>query len=142
MSQEHLLKIAGRYEDVPKAVQFVGKAATEAGLDEKAIFHCQMSVDEACTNIIEHAYGGEGKGDIHITTRAEPGVFTITLIDHGEPFDPDSVPPPRIGSDPANIEPGGLGLHLMRKLMDNVSFEFSQEHNKLVMVKRQPADSD
>ena len=142
MSKERRLKIPGRYENVPKAVQFVAEAAAEAGLGEKATFHSQMSVDEACTNIIEHAYGGEDKGDIHITARAEPGVLTITLIDHGQPFNPDSVPPPHIDTDPAKIEPGGLGLHLMRKLMDDVTFTFGEKQNKLVMVKRQPADSD
>ena len=141
MSNERHLTVPGRYKSVRRATQFVVEAATEAGLVERAIFHCQMAVDEACTNIIEHAYGGEDKGDIHITTHSEGDTFTITLIDHGAPFDPDSVPPPRIDPDLTKLEPGGLGLHLMRKLMDSVSFSFAEEENKLVMVKRRPADS-
>jgi serine/threonine-protein kinase RsbW len=141
MVKERTLTILGRYENVPRVTEFVVQAAAEAGLDEKAIFHCQMAVDEACTNIIEHAYGGEDKGSIQATTRVEPGVCTITLIDQGRPFDPSSVPKPAIDPDPANVEPGGLGLHLMRQIMDEVTFTFGKGRNKLVMVKRQPASS-
>jgi len=143
MSKERHLTVRGRFENVPTVVQFVVEAAQEAGFDERGVFHCQMSVDEACTNIIEHAYGGEDKGNIEATVRIEPGVLTITLVDHGEPFDPTSVPEPSINTDdPSKIKTGGLGLHLMRKVMDEITFSFSDKRNKLVMVKRQAADHD
>lgn len=143
MSKERHLTVRGRYENVPAVVQFVVEAAKEAGFDEKGVFHCQMSVDEACTNIIEHAYGGQDKGDIEATVQIEPGVLTITLVDHGEPFDPTSVPEPSINTDdPSKIKTGGLGLHLMRKVMDEITFSFGDERNTLVMVKRQAVQSE
>lgn len=140
MSRQRHLSVPARFESVPQVMDFVGEAAEQAGLDKDAIYHCQMAADEACANIIEHAYGGEGEGDIEITVGVEPGVVTITMIDTGKPFDPTSVPPPPADPDPDNMQPGGLGLFLMRKLMDEVTFTFEDGRNKLVMVKRQAAE--
>jgi serine/threonine-protein kinase RsbW len=130
------LVVSGRYENIPLIVDLVRTAAVDAGFDEPTVYHCQMSVDEACTNIIEHAYGGEDRGDIDITCTVEENLFSVTLFDRGEPFDPDRVPLPVIDSDISKIRPGGIGLHLMRQLMDEVYFSFSDEGNRLTMVKR------
>ena len=136
------LTVPAHYESISKVTQLVVEAAAQAGLDERAIFHCQMAVDEACTNIVEHAYADKSQGDIHITIQVQEGVCTITLVDYGTSFDPDSIPPPRIDPDPAKMEPGGLGLHLMRELMDEVHFSFSAGENRLVMIKRQSPSAE
>ena len=136
MGELRQLTMRGRYDNIPIITQFVGEAAQAAHLDEDAVFHCQMAVDEACTNIVEHAYNGEDKGDIEIACFVEPGSCEIQIVDHGRPFDPDSVPAPKIGVDLDQVQPGGIGLHLMRQLMDEVRFEFSAQGNKLIMVKR------
>jgi serine/threonine-protein kinase RsbW len=95
-----------------------------------------MAVDEACTNIIEHAYGGEGRGDIECTCQIDSDGLTVRLCDHGRPFDPSSVPEPDINAGLEERREGGLGLFLIRKLMDEVHFEFTPESgNVLTMVK-------
>jgi serine/threonine-protein kinase RsbW len=95
-----------------------------------------MAVDEACTNIIEHAYGGEGRGDIECTCQIESDRLIVRLCDHGRPFDPSSVPEPDINASLEERTEGGLGLFLIRKLMDEVHFEFTAESgNVLTMVK-------
>ncbi len=135
MDNVHRLKISGRYDNIPLITEFVGEAAHAAGLDEDAVFHCQLAVDEACTNIIEHAYGGDGKGDIEVTCHVSPGKCVISILDTGQPFDPGSIPEPQPTAGVDKIEPGGVGLHLMRKLMDEVTFHFSGQGTTLVMVK-------
>lgn len=134
-NMRHLI-IDGRYASIPVVTDFIGEAASAAGLPESDVFHCQMAVDEACTNIIEHAYGGENKGDIEITCLVEPGVCQISVVDTGEPFDPSSVPAPNVRGALEELRPGGVGLHLMRQLMDEIYFEFGDDRNKLTMVKR------
>jgi anti-sigma regulatory factor (Ser/Thr protein kinase) len=95
-----------------------------------------MAVDEACTNIIEHAYG-DAPGDIHLGCRVAPGECVITIRDRGRPFDPESVPPPDLTCDLEDRRAGGLGLYLMRKLMDEVRFSFDPDKgNQVVMIKR------
>jgi anti-anti-sigma factor len=59
-------------------------------------------------------------------------------VDHGKPFDPTSVPIPRATTNLDDIRPGGIGLHLMKQLMDEVRFDFTEEGNVLTMVKNSP----
>jgi serine/threonine-protein kinase RsbW len=129
------LTVPGRYDSIPQITHFVSEAAAAAGLTEKENFHCQMSVDEACTNVIEHAYEGEGHGDIQITCTFGEGRFRIEIEDTGKPFNPDDIPRPRVIETVDDLEPGGIGLHLMHQLMDEVSFEFREGHNLLIMIK-------
>ncbi len=135
MTDVRRLAVRGRYRNVPVITSFVAEAAAAAGLDEAGIYHCQMAVDEACTNIIEHAYGGEDIGDIEVTCTIEPGVCRIQVVDHGQPFDPQSVPTPSFDGPIEELKPGGIGLHLMRQFMDVVRFEFGPEGNTLLLVK-------
>ena len=68
------------------------------GLDDSDIYSVELAVDEACTNVIEHAYQGIEGGDIECTFDAGEEALTIIIRDHGQPFDPSSVPD-------ANISP-------------------------------------
>ncbi len=141
---ETVLTVPGRYDQIQKIVAFVTQGAREAGLDEDAIFHVELCCDEACTNIIEHAYGGEDVGKIRVRYELLPDAFKLIIQDNGRSFDPDQVPPPSLpaaGSldDSATDQPriGGLGIHFMRKLMDEVHFSFNAGgENTLIMIKK------
>ena len=102
---------------------------------EEGIFEIQVAVDEACTNIIKYAYSGKG-GIIIVTCEMKGNDLVITIRDKGKPFDPASVPSPDLGPDLDKRKIGGLGIYLMRKLMDDVSYSFDAEKgNTLVMRK-------
>ena len=150
MGKKHILTIPGRYTEIRNVVQFVANGAGEAGLDEDAIFHLELCCDEACTNIIEHAYGGENKGKIVVSYEAKPDSFVIALYDNGRSFNPDDVPSPPLPTNSPDdktvenrfideLKIGGLGIHFMRKLMDEVHFTIDpQKGNTLIMVKKIP----
>src|SRR5512139_3850283 len=112
---ERRLVIPARYAAVAGVCAFCSAAAGEAGLTEHAAFHVQMAVDEACTNIIEHAYGGENRGEIAVKCEIIPGELTVILRDHGRRFRPEEVPQPKLGSLLEDTEVGGLGLYFMRQ---------------------------
>jgi anti-sigma regulatory factor (Ser/Thr protein kinase) len=126
----------GRYASLAEIAGFVREAAAELGLDDFGAYMVETAVDEACSNIIEHAYGGEGVGDIEVTVRIGKNDLTVALRDHGRPFSPEQVPEPDIHAG-LEEQPGhGLGLYLIRKWMDEVKFEFSPEMgNVLKLVK-------
>lgn len=127
----------GRYESLERICDFVGKAAEKAGFDKKAIYAVKLAVDEACCNIIDHAYGGEGIGDLDCSVEIGEGAITIILRDHGRPFNPENVPAPRLGLPLSRLRPRGVGLYLIRKMMDSVHYESTPESgNVLTMVKR------
>ncbi len=126
----------GCFESLEKISDLVVRAATKAGLDDRAVYAVQLAVDEACTNIIEHAYGGEGKGNIECSIQVCRGEIKIILRDHGLPFDPKKVRKPKTHVPLEDLEPRGLGIFFMRNMMDEVQFEFCSDVNILTMVKR------
>jgi anti-sigma regulatory factor (Ser/Thr protein kinase) len=134
------LIVPGRYDRLEQVCQFVAEAAAHAGLDESESNHCQLAVDEACTNIIEHGYGGEGKGEIRLTCDAAPGELTITLQDTAQPFDPSHVPEPDLSAPLDELRIGGLGLYFMRQVMDAVEFSYESGGNTLVLIKRKDSN--
>jgi len=125
-----------RYESLEKISQFVRKAAQEAHLDPNAIYSVELSVDEACTNIIEHGYGGEGIGDIECTCEVIPEGLRIMLIDQARPFDITRVPDPKVKVPLKELKPRGLGVFFMYKMMDEVRYETTRAGNILTMLKR------
>jgi serine/threonine-protein kinase RsbW len=127
----------GRFDSLTKIVDFVTGAARQAGLGARAVQAVQLAADEAASNIIEHAYGGEGRGQIECTCCVESDRLTMTLADQGAPFDPCCVPEPDLGADLESRVEGGLGVYIMRRLMDEIHHEFRPESgNVLTMVKR------
>ncbi len=115
---------------------YVSKQAMAAGLDEKEVYAVQLAVDEAATNIIDHAYGGEDRGEIECTCTVRGTELTVTLKDQGDSFIPEEIPDLPVGVPLEKVSPGGAGLFLMKKLMDEVHFEFQEDGNVLTMTKR------
>ncbi len=148
MDDPHVLTVPGRYEQIKSVCDFVAAGAKQSGLKESAVFHIELACDEACTNIIEHAYGGENQGNIVVRWEKGNNQFVITIRDNGRPFNPNNVPEPNTPStldDPNfseeeivdSLKVGGLGIHFMRKLMDEVQFRFDEKNgNTLVMIKK------
>jgi serine/threonine-protein kinase RsbW len=137
MGKKHLLTVPGLYAEIQTACQFVTQGAAEAGLDETAVFHIELACDEACTNVIEHAYGGEGSGDIQVSWQVADGKFVIEIADNGRAFDLSQIPAAPDTDNMEDIKIGGLGIHFMRQLMDEVTFSSNaQNGNKLVMKKK------
>ena len=137
---ERCLTVPGRFENLARIADFVEAVARDAGWNDDEIYRMQMAVDEACSNVIEHAYGPDEHGDIELSCCIEDkGDLVISIHDNGKPFDPTTVPEPPIGNDLENLPEGGLGLYFMRKLMDEVTFHFDEHAgNVLTMVKRRP----
>ena len=133
---ERTLTVPGRYDRLEQICEFVADVAVEAGLDETAINRCQLAVDEACTNIIEHGYGGEDRGAIDISCTAAQGELIIKIHDHASPFDPASVPQPNLEAALDEVRIGGLGVYFIRQVMDVVDFSYENGGNTLTLVKR------
>jgi serine/threonine-protein kinase RsbW len=138
MGQSRRLTVPGQFERLAQIAEFITQAAREAGLTDDDVFHVEMAVDEACSNIIEHAYA-DRSGDIELAcSSSAPGAFEITIHDSGRSFNPEHVAAPHLGAptDLEDLNEGGLGLYFMRKLMDEVRFEMVLDQgNTLTMTK-------
>jgi anti-sigma regulatory factor (Ser/Thr protein kinase) len=126
-----------RFEFLDEIREFVAVVAREGGFSEKEIYSLQLAADEAASNIIEHAYAGISNADIDISCDMHGDTLTITMHDNGRSFDPSKVKQPNLKADLSDRQIGGLGVYLMRKLMDEVRYKSnSKTGNLLTMTKR------
>ncbi len=117
-----LMTFPARYESLEPISRFIRDICVAAQLDETAIYQVQLSVDEACSNVIGHAYGGESDNPIEIACSITPDTLTIQLHDHGKPFSASDIRSPDLNSVLEERRAGGLGIFLMRRYMDEVEF--------------------
>ena len=126
-----------RFDKLDDIRAFASQAARDAGMDDSETYAIELAVDEACTNIIEHAYQGEDHGDIECTCDCNDTCLTVVIRDHGKPFDPSTVTTPDLDADIDDRPVGGLGIYLMKQLMDEVHFEpMGESGNILTLIKR------
>ena len=138
MSIKRSLTVPSRFEYLATIADFIAEMGHDAGYDQDMTFHVQMAVDEACSNVIEHAYQGQNKGDIILSCDCGNQEWVVAIFDTGRSFDPSSVPEPNLDASLDDIKTGGLGLYFMRQLMDEVEFTFDEKTgNKLRMIKRE-----
>ena len=139
-SHQTKAKFRANFKSLDEIRDFVGQAAENCGFNPKAIYAVQLASDEAFTNIIEHAYGGESNEIIECTCQFDDRALTIILHDCGTAFDPTAIISPDLNAPLADRETGGLGIHFMRKLMDEVHFSPAPTNrdgcNTLTMIKR------
>jgi serine/threonine-protein kinase RsbW len=125
-----------KYEALDDMREFVCQAAEDAGMDDSDSYKIQLAVDEACSNIIEHGCDGMCEEQIEITCTDAEDRLIIMVRDHGEPFDPTSAPAPDLTADIEDRPIGGLGIFLMRRLMDEIRYEpLGEAGNVLTLVK-------
>ena len=113
------------YKNLEKITLFVGKTVQQVGFDEDTIYRIQLAIDEACSNIIEHGYGGVTNNLITCICSYAKGELSIQLLDQGKTFNPDLIPEPDLNADLEKRPPGGLGVFFIRQLMDEVNFTFA-----------------
>jgi serine/threonine-protein kinase RsbW len=142
MITTQMLTVSGRFKNLARIADFISDIAGQAGLNDKATYAMQMAVDEACTNIIEHAYGGEGKGQIQIRCHIQTDGLQVTIFDWGTPFDPAQVPELDPTTPLADRKIRGMGLFFIYNLVDAVEFKFNTaEGNQLILFKRREESS-
>ncbi|GIV59310.1 ATP-binding protein [Rhodocaloribacter litoris] len=114
---------------------FVETHARQADLSPEAVEQLKMAVDEACTNVIEHAYKGKGEHQIDIAVIVKPDRLTVRIRDEGESFDPKAYQEPDIFEYARRHKKGGFGVHIMRRLMDQVEYRKRGKINECCMTK-------
>ena len=136
MNNKSSLRIIAEVKNLTEIRRFVEETATAIGVDPAVIPNVILAVDEAVTNIIVHGYQGQG-GAIEIEVSLEGDALMIRIRDEAAPFDPTSVPPPDMILSLEQRTPGGLGIHLIRQIMDEMTHCVTpQGGNELTLVKR------
>ncbi len=138
MKKEFELTVESKLENLTRISEFITETMRHYDIHNfKGIYAVQLAVDEACTNVIRHAYSNKSGGRIVIRCMfsSANNKFVVHIIDWGKSFDPTTAPKPDTLGNLNERRVGGLGLFLMRKSMDSIKYTSNQNVNKLVMVK-------
>ncbi len=130
------LRFPARFEYLDQVRNQVAQEARAAGFSDKAVYAVQLAADEAASNIIEHAYEGRADASFEVSCEFQKDRLVITFVDQGKSFDVSKVRKPDVKADLSERKIGGLGIFLMRKLMDEVHYKSTGSENILTLTKR------
>ncbi len=133
------LTIQSSIDQLEKVRDFVSEAAQAFGFEECEGYKIVMAVDEACSNIIRHGYNKKPDQKLHIVIQTDGNRFTVIVNDSGKSYDICNHPLPDMETYLAAKRSGGLGIKLIRSLVDEIQYEHSNGENKLVLTKRLPS---
>jgi serine/threonine-protein kinase RsbW len=131
------LKVPSSTENLAMIRDFVSNIGVQVGFNEGEVARLALAVDEACANVIEHAYGLEATHDVTIRAVVDDDTLRFEIIDTGRGFDPAQMQPQEVEELIRQRKSGGLGLRLIRTIMDDVQYRIVPgEKNELRMVKK------
>jgi serine/threonine-protein kinase RsbW len=131
------LQVPSSTENLALIREFVTTIGRQAQLEEPEISNLELAVDEACANVIEHAYGHDITKEVVVRAKFDEESLRISVIDEGRGFDPGNVGQDSVEQLIHARQSGGLGIRLIKKLMDEVSYEIMPgQKNELHMTKK------
>jgi len=134
-------KIPARLEYLRKVLDLVSSCARDQGFNREKVLEIELAAEEALVNIFAYAYKGK-EGEVEIACKLDNNSgnekFTVEIADSGEPFNVLSVAAPEIAADISERQSGGVGVFLIRKLMDDVQYAYEGNKNilRLIILKK------
>lgn len=124
-------------ENIGKVTQFVDNQLEELGCPIKAQMQIDIAIDELFGNIAHYAYNPEvGPATVQVEVTDDPLAVIITFIDHGVPYDPLAKEDPDITLSIEERQSGGLGIYMVKKSMDEITYEYKNGQNILKIKKK------
>ncbi len=134
--KEHTLRVGASTNELERIRHFVADHARDFGFDDHDIHDIQLAVDEACTNVIKHAYQYKTDNQFCVRIGTRGNEMLVSIIDNGKPFDPDAYNMPTTQDQLNQKKRSGYGILLIRKLMDNVEYRKRNSRNEIRMTKK------
>lgn len=137
MERTFTLQVPSSTGNLAMIRDFVTSVGEQAGMSPAEVAQLELAVDEACANVIEHAYGHDATKEVSVRATIDGDIMEIDVIDTGQGFDPAAVEQLELERLVADRMTGGLGMRLMKTLMDEVHYAIIPgEKNELRMIKR------
>lgn len=135
MSESKSINLVLSFDTLRDAVGQVGDFAKRNGASAEAWEDVELAVEELLVNVIEHGYKGKG-GDVELGLEASGDLLTLRIIDQALAFDPTQALEPDLDVPLEEREKGGMGIHLVKNLMDAIRYQRDGNRNVLTLEKR------
>ena len=130
------LTLTNDLKRVPRLNEFIDDVSEANGFDMATIMQINLAIEEAVVNVMNYAYPEGTKGDITIEAKSNGTEMIFIISDTGKPFDPTAKPEVDITKSAEDRAIGGLGIHLIRQIMDRINYERIDGHNILTLIKK------
>ncbi|MEX0684529.1 MAG: ATP-binding protein [Balneolales bacterium] len=135
VNNEHIIMVPASTEYLNRVRSFVADLARQSGFSEADVEDIRLAVDEACTNVIKHAYNYDSSKKIQVKVSINAKQLNISLYDSGNCFDPDTFRKPNLKEQVLKKMRGGMGIYLIKKSMDKVQYRRDDTINEICMTK-------
>ncbi len=132
---EKELILFNRREEIAKLAPFIEEFAAQAGLAEELVFSLNLALEEAVSNVVLYAYPPDKKHTLTLVAKRDGDIVTFILSDTGKEFDPTAAPEADITLSAQEREIGGLGIFLVKQIMDSVEYQRIENKNILTLKK-------
>lgn len=133
---EQSLTLPNDIEMIPQLNGFIKGFCEALKINSAVIMNLNLAIEEAVVNVMQYAYPKGQRGDIDITVKGCSSEFIVTITDSGSPFDPTQKEEVDISLSAEERPVGGLGIHLIREIMDSLSYEYKDKKNILTLRKK------
>ena len=130
------LKFKNEDQELNRVAEFMESVCDELQLDMHQAMKLQLAMEEMVTNVIFYAYPKGTNADITLTAESDGQELTFVLSDTGKPFDPTAKEDADIESNPMDREQGGMGILIVKNIMNEVSYQRLGDMNQLTMKKK------
>jgi anti-sigma regulatory factor (Ser/Thr protein kinase) len=135
MEEKMSITLTNDIQEVAQLAAFVEEACEKAGMDASTTMQMNLAMEEAVVNVMNYAYPTGEKGDIDIEVLIDDKGLTFVIADSGTPFDPTAEKEADTTLTAEDRPIGGLGIFLVRQLMDSISYERKEGKNRLTLGK-------
>ncbi len=135
-STTYQIEIPASTSNLADVRKFVGVHATGFGFKENEVEEIKLAVDEALTNVIKHAYKFDDSKTIYISVGLQGREFWVAIQDTGAPFEPQNYTEPNIPERVKKGLKGGVGVYLIKRLVDKVEYNKKSQHNEIKLIKK------
>ncbi len=139
MSNTKYICATSDFAELKKIRDFVKMKSKDFGIPPYLIDKMVLAVDEACTNIIKHSFNEDITKELCIEIDKEKDNFFVSIYDNGKPFDPNNVNSPNMDNYFKEFKKSGLGIYLIRSLIDEIQYipaNTKNKHNLLKLIKK------
>ena len=136
LTYQRSLTLTNDLKRIPRLNTFVEEACEANGFDMAVTTQINLAIEEAVVNVMNYAYPKDTTGNITIEAKADKSTLSFVISDTGTPFDPTAKPEVDITLSAEDRSIGGLGIHLIRQIMDHINYERVDGHNVLTLIKK------